>query len=140
MDLEARTSEGWVDWLSEELERRGDTPEARLLVLWDVLEEWFASEEFDGSFLSGAARELRGATGDPARRIVADQRRSLRHLLESLAKSTGAQDPDALASQLQMLYEGAVIGALIDGQPEVARVARHLTWVALSADGGSVDR
>jgi hypothetical protein len=136
VDVEERTSEGWVVWLAEELDRRGDTPQARLLVLWDVLEEWFASEDFDGSFLSGAARELRGATGDPAGRIVAEQRRSLRHLLEDLAKSTGVNDPDALASQLQMLYEGAVVGALIDGQPSVAHVARHLTWVALAADGG----
>ncbi len=127
MDVEQRTSEGWIDWLAEELDRRGDTPKARLLVLWDVLEEWFASDDFDGSFLSGAARELRGVT---------EQRRSLRHLLEELAKSTGVHDPAGLASQLQMLYEGAVVGALIDGQPSVARVARRLTLVALSADSG----
>ncbi len=127
VDVEQRTSEGWIDWLAEELDRRGDTPKARLLVLWDVLEEWFASDDFDGSFLSGAARELRGVT---------EQRRSLRHLLEELAKSTGVHDPAGLASQLQMLYEGAVVGALIDGQPSVARVARRLTLVALSADSG----
>jgi hypothetical protein len=131
VDVGERTSKGWIDWLAEELDRRGDTPQARLLVLWDVLEEWFASDDFDGAFLSGAARELRGVT---------EQRRSLRHLLEELARSTGVQDPAALASQLQMLYEGAVVGALIDGQPAVARIARQLTLVALSADGDPASR
>jgi hypothetical protein len=32
-----------------------------------------------------------------------------------------------------MLFEGAVVGALIDGRPQVARIARHLAVVALAA-------
>jgi hypothetical protein len=134
-DIGKRTGEPWLEWLATELDRRGDTPEARLLVLWDVLEEWFASEDFDGSFLSGAAPELRDP-GDPTHRAVTEQRRSMRELLEDLAKSAGVDDPATLASQLQMLYEGAVVGALIDRQPAVARIARHLTMVALLAHGG----
>jgi hypothetical protein len=135
-DIGKRTSEHWLEWLAAELDRRGDTPEARLLVLWDVLEEWFASEDFDGSFLSRAAPELRADPGGPTHLAVAEQRRSMRELLEDLAKSAGVQDPVTLAGQLQMLYEGAVVGALIDRQPAVARIARHLTMVALLANGG----
>jgi len=104
------------------------------------LEEWFASDDFDGSFLSGAAPELRGDSGDPAHRAVTEQRRSLRHLLQDLAASVEVQDPAMLASQLHVLYEGALIGALIDRQPTVARIARHLTLVALSADGERATR
>jgi hypothetical protein len=132
-DREERGGEHWLTWLAGEVDRRGESPEKRLLVLWDVLEEWFASEDFDGAFLASSAPELRA---DPARRAVAEQRRSLRHLLEDLAKSAGAHNPALLASQLQMLYEGAIIGALIDGRPQVARIARHLAMIALSADEG----
>jgi hypothetical protein len=131
-----RGGDHWLTWLAGEVDRRGESPETRLLVLWDVLEEWFASEDFDGAFLASSAPELRGDPDDPTHQAVAEQRRSLRHLLEDLAKSAGAQDPALLASQLQMLYEGAIIGALIDGKPSVARVARHLTMIALSADEG----
>ncbi len=136
-EVEEPTRGDWPEWLAEELDRRGDTPTERLLALWDVLEEWFASDDFDGSFLAGAAPELRDAA-DPAHQAVAEQRRSLRHLLEGLASSAGVHDPATLASQLQVLYEGAVVGALIDRQPAVARIARHLTLVALSAssEGG----
>ena len=136
-DIQERTGEHWLSWLASEVDRRGATPEKRLLVLWDVLEDWFASEDFDGSFLAGAAPELRGDADDPAHRELAEQRRSIRELLEDLAKSAGAHDPELLASQVQMLYEGAIIGALIDREPTVARIARHLTVVALLADGRS---
>jgi hypothetical protein len=104
-------------------------------VLWDVLEEWFASEDFQGrvadSLIGGA-----DPPGHPARATVAANRHSLRLLLEELAQEVGAPDPSELASQLQMLFQGAVVGALIDGQPEVARTAGHLAAVALAASTG----
>jgi hypothetical protein len=127
----------WLDWLSSELARRGGAAEPRLMVLWDVLEEWFASEDFQGrvadSLIGGA--DLPGP-GHPAHAAVAAHRHSLRRLLEELAQEVGAPDPGELASQLQMLFEGAVIGALIDGQPQVARAARQLAAVALAASTG----
>jgi hypothetical protein len=139
-DVPEGAAEHWLSWLAPEVDRRGTTPETRLLVLWDVLEEWFASEDFDGSFLGGAAPELRGAPDDPAHRALGEQRRSVRLLLEDLAKSAGAHDPERVASQVQMLYEGAIIGALIDREPAVARIARHLTVVALMADSRDTSR
>lgn len=130
-------AERWLDWLSSELVRRESGAGPRLMVLWDVLEEWFSSEEFQGriadSFIGGA--DLPGP-GHPAHAAVVANRRSLRRLLEDLAQEVGAPDPTELASQLQMLFEGAVVGALIDGQPQVARAARHLALVALAASTG----
>jgi hypothetical protein len=128
----------WLDWLSGELARRGSEAGPRLMVLWDVLEEWFASEDFQGRVadsLIGRA-DLPGP-GHRAHEAVAANRYSLRRLLEELAREVGAPDPGELASQLQMLFEGAVIGALIDGQPGVARAARHLAAIALAASTGS---
>jgi hypothetical protein len=127
-------AERWLDWLSGELARRESAPGPRLMVLWDVLEEWFASDDFQGriadSLIGGA--DLPGP-GHPAHAAVAANRSLLRRLLEGLAQEVGAPDPTELASQLQMLFEGAIVGALIDGQPQVARIARHLAVVALAA-------
>jgi hypothetical protein len=127
-------AERWLEWLSGELARRQSVAGSRLMVLWDVLEEWFASEDFQGriadSLIGGA--HLPGP-GHPSHAAVAANRHSLRRLLEDLAQEVGAPDPAELASQLQMLFEGAVVGALIDGEPRVARVARHLAVVALAA-------
>src|SRR6266536_1279898 len=128
--------ERWLHWLSAELARRGGAPGSRLLVLWDVLEEWFASEDFHtliADAIIGSA-DLPGP-GHPAHAAVAANRHSLRRLLEDLAVQVGAEDPAGLAGQFQMLFEGAVVGALIDGRPQVARIARHLAVVALAASG-----
>jgi hypothetical protein len=127
-------AERWLDWLSGELARRESAAGPRLMVLWDVLEEWFSSDDFQGrvadSLIGGA--DLPGP-GHPAHAAVAANRNTLRRLLEDLAEEVGAPDPTELASQLQMLFEGAVVGALIDGQPQVARAARQLALVALAA-------
>jgi hypothetical protein len=140
VDEDKRQSNGagerWLEWLRHELAGREAVPGMRLMALWEVLEEWFASDGFDGRI---AATLIGGADlpgpGHPAHAIVAANRLSLRRLLEELAREVRAPDPAALALQLQMLFEGAIVGALIDRQPEVARVARQLALVALAASG-----
>jgi hypothetical protein len=130
-------AEHWLQWLPDELARRGSSG-SRFMVLWDVLEDWFASDDFQtriaGGLIGGV--ELPGP-GHPEHAAVAANRHSLRRLMQDLAEEVGAPDPGELASQLQMLFEGAVIGALIDGQPQVARVARQLALVALAASAGA---
>jgi hypothetical protein len=117
--------EKWLHWLSTELTRRGTTPESRLLVLWDVLEEWLNSEAFQSTPITGARHPIHAAV--PANRDL------LRRLLEQLAIKAGTRDPYGLAYQLQMLFEGTVAAALIDRRPPVTGVARHLASLALGA-------
>ena len=126
-------AEHWLQWLPGELARRGGAG-SRFLVLWDVLEDWFASDDFQTRIANGliGGVQLPGP-GHPEHAAVTANRHSLRRLMEELAEEVGAPDPGELASQLQMLFEGAVIGALIDGRPQVARVARQLALVALRA-------
>jgi hypothetical protein len=127
-----RSSETWLRWLSGELGRRGDTPRSRLLGLWDVLEDWFASDGFATSLLAGGVAELRGDPDHPAHAVIAAHRAALRELLVELARSAGAADPVGLAAQLQVLVEGAIAGAVVDRQPAVARTGRRLTRLVLA--------
>ena len=138
-----RSSERWLAWLHAELVRRGSTPGARLFALWDALEEWFAAEDFRGSFPVRAALQLRGEPGHPAHAVIAEHRRAVRALLEDLARAGGAGDPTRLAAQLHVVVEGAIVGAAIDRQPLVAHAARELAGlavVAARADAAAVRR
>ncbi len=128
-----RSSEHWLEWLHLELSRRGDTPRSRLLALWDALEEWFASEDFHGSPLATAPAMPDSGLGAEA---VAAHRLAVRQLLEDLAKAAGALDPQGFAVQLQVLVEGAIVGALVDREPRIAEHARELTEIALDARTG----
>jgi len=129
-DLE-RSSEQWLAWLARETARRQGRPGSALHALWDVLEEWFASDDFAGSALAAAVVAPPDGRGPAAHAALRRHRRAFRGLLEDLARSAGAGDPPGLAGQLLTLVEGAMVGALVDRQPTAARHGRELTQIAL---------
>jgi len=128
----ARWSDRWLHWLTDELDRGGDDPEARVARLWDALEEWFATEEFHGSFVANAATELRSRPEHPAQRVIAAHRMATHQLLEELAETAGAHDPADLADRLQVLVDGTVAVAAVDHRPAVTAVVRALAGAALA--------
>ena len=129
-DLE-RSSEQWLAWLAGEVARRRDPPGSALYALWDVLEEWFASDDFAGSPLAAAVVAPPDGRGPAAHAALRRHRQATRRLLEDLARSAGAADPGRFAGPLLTLVEGAMVGALIDRHPGAARHARELTTIAL---------
>ncbi|HKF00587.1 MAG TPA: helix-turn-helix domain-containing protein [Actinomycetes bacterium] len=137
-ELVAATMEQWsTRWLHDltaKLERYGDDAEGRYTGLWDALEEWFASEDFRGSFIANAAAELRSEPDHPGHAVIAEHRQTIRQLLEDLAKAAGAGDPAALAAQLQVLMDGAIALAAVDRRPAAARSARDLAVAALRSN------
>jgi hypothetical protein len=67
----------------------------------------------------------------PPHTAIAAHWRALRQLLEDLAKPAGAYDTAVLAAQLQVLIDGAIADAAVDGQPAAARSARELAQAAV---------
>jgi hypothetical protein len=133
-DLE-RSSEQWLVWLASETARRQGPAGSALLALWDVLEEWFASDDFATSALAATVVAPPDGRGPAAHAVLVRHREATRRLLEDLARSSGARDPALLAGQLLTLVEGAMAGALIDRQPGAARHARELTRIAIAGSG-----
>jgi hypothetical protein len=131
-DLE-RSSAQWLAWLARETARRQGPPGSALDTLWDLLEEWFASDEFAASALAAAVAAPPDGRGPAAHAVLIRHRQATRQLLEHLAQTSGAPDPSALAAQLLTLVEGAIAGTLIDRHAGVARHARELTQIALAS-------
>jgi AcrR family transcriptional regulator len=124
----------WLHDLADRIDQTGDDPLARYAGLWDALEEWFATDDFRGSFVANAAAELRSLPDHPAHAVIARHRQAVRELLEDLAKRAGAGDPAALAAQLQVLVDGAIALAAVDHQPAAARNARAIALAALESN------
>jgi hypothetical protein len=118
---------------AEDATGRPGSSGSALSALWDALESWFASDDFADSVLAAAVVAPPDGRGPAAHAVLVRHRQATRRLLEDVARSAGARDPAALAGQLLTLVEGAMAGALVDRHPGVARHARELTRIALTA-------
>jgi AcrR family transcriptional regulator len=129
-----RLDEQFRNMLMREVERRGTTPRERLLALFDVLEDWFASGGFAGCPFVNASAEF-ADPDNPIHVAAAENKRLVFGYVRSLTTAAGASDPDGLAKGIALLMEGAVIMAFVAGQADAASQAKKTTEILL-ADAG----
>jgi AcrR family transcriptional regulator len=123
----------WTEWFGAELKRRGKTPPQRLLVVFDILGDWFGQEEFRGCMFINAASEYCGLDqriGD----LAARHKRLVREEIQRLAQEAGAKHPAVLADHLALLVEGAIVMALLENSPAWAATAKAAARTLIKAD------
>lgn len=107
------------------------TPREQLLGVFDALGEAFTEPGYNGCSFARATSE---AADDSAVRKVADGYRAwLRGLFAELAAAAGYADPDTIARQFLLLYDGAGQAAKMDRDPSAATTARAAAAVLLDA-------
>ncbi len=115
---------------------RYDTPRERILGVFDVLGEVFAQPGYRGCAFLNASAE---ATAGTAVAEVSGQSRAwVRSLFTELGRAAGAADPDGLAQQLVLLYDGATVAARMDHDQTAATAARAVATVLVDAATGPV--
>jgi AcrR family transcriptional regulator len=96
-------------------------PRERLLSVFDSMSDLSAQPNFRGCPFARAMAEARPGGGVES---ACDEARGwMRELFIGLAKEAGASDPQGLAQQLMLLYDGAALSAQMDG-PGAAVAAR----------------
>jgi AcrR family transcriptional regulator len=123
----------WLGWLKAEIERRGSSPEARILAVFDALDDWFHQSSYEGCLLINTLLESHDRDG----RIWAaatEKLANIHALLRGLAHEAGLRDPDAFAHEIQMLMFGSIISAL-NGHTESARQAQSVAQLLLEQAG-----
>ena len=113
---------------------RHDEPRERLLAVFEAQGEIAARPGYNGCAFAAATSEAHGEGVDE---VVQAHRTWMRTTLVTLATEAGASDPDALAGQLQMLYDGATTSAKMDGDlaaaSRAAAIAGQLIDVAVAS-------
>jgi AcrR family transcriptional regulator len=127
-----RRSDEWWRWFHGSVESRASTPAARLMAVFDVLGEWVASADFRGCALQNAAIELADSS-HAAHRVVVTGKRAVRAYLMELAREAEVRNGKALGEQLALLFEGAIVTALLEGSAAPARHARAAAAMLLRA-------
>ena len=110
---------------------RYDTPRERLLGVFDVLGGVFAQPGFHGCAFLNASAEA--TAGGAVAEVSSQSRAWVRSLFTDLSQAAGAADPDRLAQQLVLLYDGATVAARMDHDPTAAAAARAAATVLLDA-------
>jgi len=106
----------------------------QILYMFDWLERWFASDTFRGCPFVNAIAELGDATHPGTKLSVAYKERRRLWVRDALSRLNVA-DPDALSTQIAILAEGAIIAALVRGDPAMAAAAKAAARVLLTAAG-----
>jgi len=110
---------------------RYDNPRDRLLGVFDVLAEVAAAPSFRGCAFYNASAE--SPTDGVVQQVSDENRTWTRTLLTDLAREAGAHDPQALAAQLVVLYDGSSVGARMDRTSAAATTSRAVAAALLNA-------
>jgi AcrR family transcriptional regulator len=108
--------------MERELAARFGTPRERLLGVFEIQGLSFTEPGFRGCAFVGANAE--SSAGSSVEELTEDYRGWVRSLFVDLAEEAGATEPEHLAQQLVLLYDGAGISAWMDHDPTVANTAR----------------
>jgi len=124
-------SETWRSWFQAALNTAGKTPRERLDRLFDVLRQWFERDDYFGCAIMNAVAEY--PKGDPRiHAIAAEHKAGVASILRDLVAQAGCAKPDELLSELFILLDGAIVAALISGDPRMADVAGRLARLTIA--------
>src|SRR5260370_137315 len=107
------------------------TPRERLLGVFDIQGLMFSEPGFRGCAFARANAEA--PEGTSAEEVSETHRAWLRSLLLDLATDAGVRNPEQLARQLMLLYDGAAITAWMDHNPSAAHAARSVAAALVDA-------
>ncbi|WP_271217470.1 TetR/AcrR family transcriptional regulator [Streptosporangium carneum] len=117
----------WREWLAERVAALGGGP----LAVFDALAERFVRADFRGCAFINTMVEA-ADPGSPAHRVAADHKSRVAGYVESLLTAAGRDDATALAWQLVMLMDGAIVTALRERSAVPAQRARVIAAALLN--------
>lgn len=140
-----RRDERWMSWFIAGTQRRGKTARKRMLGMFEVLREWFASKDFHGCAFMNAAGEI-AAADDPIRIVARKHKERLlafvRIQCAEFAAESGmdARRAARLSRQWLILLDGAIAVALVSGEADAALDAQTVAQALLDAGSASEPR
>ena len=117
-------SEGkqWREWFIGAIEAGGGDPQTKLARIFPALKIWFGEERFYGCpFINAVAEHDKDQK--QFRNIALRHKKVVLAHIEKLAGEMGAAEPVVLAHQLALLIDGAIVAAMVSGDPRVADTA-----------------
>lgn len=123
--LEEREQRWTKEWVEAEAKRRGGTPEAQLMAIFDLFDEWFHQKDFEGCSFINVLLEFNGTGDQRIARASATHLENIREVVRALAEEASLRDPAGFAMSWHILMKGSIVQAG-EGDLEAARRAKAL--------------
>jgi AcrR family transcriptional regulator len=94
-----------------EATRRGSTPRERLLAIFDVFDQWFHRDDFEGCSFIKVLLEMGDDLASPLARASAAHLEYIRSVVRTLAEEAGVQDSETFAHSWHILMKGSIVAA-----------------------------
>ncbi len=107
-------------WVEAEARKRGIDSETRLLAIFDLFDEWFHHDDFEGCSFINILLEF--GSDDPLGRASTTHLENIRGVIQTLATEGGLRDPAEFALSWHILMKGSIIQAA-EGDFQAARRA-----------------
>lgn len=128
-----RREQLWThEWLEAEVKSRAAAPRERLLAIFDVFDEWFQRDDFEGCSFINVLIEV-SEPGHPVKEASAAHLANIRVFLHALAAEAGATQPDDFARKWHILMKGSIVAAG-EGDRLAARRARAVAGLLLDSE------
>jgi AcrR family transcriptional regulator len=106
-----RREQRWTrEFVEAEARRRGSTPRERLLAIFDVFDDWFHRDDFEGCSFIKVLLEI-GDPDSPLGKASAAHLEYIRTLVRTLAEEAGVQDSETFAHSWHILMKGSIVAA-----------------------------
>jgi hypothetical protein len=116
----------WRKTLRDEITKRGgEDPVAKLRAVFDVLNNWFGTHDFNGCLFINCASAF-PSPRDPAHKAAKANVDAIRGMITELADEAGIPSPYEFAQQFNLIVEGAIVTEVIDRKGKAAETAARL--------------
>ena len=106
-----RREQRWTrDFVLAEATRRGSTPRERLLAIFDVFDQWFHRDDFEGCSFINVLLEMADLES-PLGKASAAHLEYIRSVVRTLAEEAGVQDSETFAHSWHILMKGSIVAA-----------------------------
>ena len=112
------------EWVEVEARRRGDTPEEQLLAIFDLFDEWFRRDDFEGCSFINVLLEMNDRK-TPIGKASATHLANIRSFIRQLATEARLHDPNQFAHSWHILMKGSIVAAG-EGDRDAARRAQAM--------------
>src|SRR5690606_14413948 len=121
-----RREEVWTsELILDEAAKRTDDPREQLLAVFDIFDEWFAREDYEGDSFVKVLLEM--GPEHPLGKASIAHLNTVRTTIQGVAERAGLDDLENFARSMQILMKGSIITATMGDLEAGARAKQMAT-------------